>query len=161
MTNIKYSQSKTENGNTFIAYSAEIADMAQIQQVMRILYDKKEIETTTSNSVAYRFRKGDKLVERWKDDGERGSGRAIMEVLHAHAVENMMVVVSRHFISHIGPMRFNIIKQCTFEVVQQFMASISNSISHPITNIFKGNRRQFGNIHKGGLHTVNQHSLFD
>ncbi len=27
-TNIKCSQSKTENGNTFVAYSAEIADMA-------------------------------------------------------------------------------------------------------------------------------------
>ncbi len=89
-TNIKCSQNKTENGNTFIAYSAEIADMAQIRQVMRILYDNKDVETAISNSVAYRFRKGDKLVERWEDDGERGAGRAIMEVLHAHAVDNMI-----------------------------------------------------------------------
>ncbi len=87
----------------------------------------------------------------------KGAGRAIMEVLHAHAVENMMAVVSRHFISHIGPMLFNIIKQCTFEVVQQFMPSLSTSISHPITTIYKGNRRKFGNTHKGGLHTGNQH----
>ncbi len=73
-SNIKCSQSKTENGNTFIAYSAEIADMAQILQLMRILYDKKEVETATSNSVAYIFRKGGKLVERWEDDGERDAG---------------------------------------------------------------------------------------
>ncbi len=69
-TNIKCSHSKTENGNTFIAYSTEIADMVQMRQVMRILYDKKWVETATSNSLAYRFRKGDKLVERWEDDGE-------------------------------------------------------------------------------------------
>ncbi len=60
-TNIKCSHSKTENGNTFIAYCTEITDMAQIRKVMRILYDKMEVETATSNSVSYRFRKGNKL----------------------------------------------------------------------------------------------------
>ncbi len=37
------------------------------------------------------------------------------------------------------------------------MPSLSTSTSHPITTIYKGNRRQFGNTHKGGLHTGNQH----
>ncbi len=113
----------------------------------------KEVETTTSNSAAYRFRKGDKLVERWEDNGERAAGRATMEVLHTYAVDNMMVDVSRNFISHIVPMRFNIIEQCTFEVVEQFMPSLSTSTSHPITTIYKGNRRKFENTYRGGLHT--------
>ncbi len=92
---------------------------------MKILYDKKEVVTAISNSVAYRFRKGDKLVERWEDDGERGAGRTIIKVLLAYAVDNMMLVVSRYFTSHIGPMLFNITKQCIFEVVQQFIPSLS------------------------------------
>ena len=134
---IKCSETMTDSGNTFTAYSAVIVDMPQMRQVLRALYSKQNVEKATSNSVAYRFRNGAKLVQRWEDDGERGAGKAIMEVLQARSVENIMVVVSRHFRSHIGPQRFTIIKQCTFEAVQPFLSLLSSG--NPIATVSSNN----------------------
>ena len=70
--NVKKSYVYKDNGNIFTAYAAVVNDRKDVRKVVQYLYNKPEVVDATTNSVAYRLKEGDRLVEIWHDDDEMG-----------------------------------------------------------------------------------------
>lgn len=154
---INSSNPKIIDGNVFTAFSARVNDVTEVRQVIRSLYSINEnVENATSNTVVYRCRSGPKLVQRWDDDGERGAGKAVMEVLQSQNIENVVVIISRHFAKHIGPLRFDVMKDIAFETLKPYL-----STTQPISTVSASSRNT------GSAHTYdrrknnNKHTRFN
>ena len=57
-------------------------------------------------------------------DREYGSGKVVCEVLESKELNNVVVFVRRYGGSHLGPKRFQIIKQCATEAISKYIKKV-------------------------------------
>ncbi len=108
-------------GNRIVAYAAKVESRKDVRNAVQCLYS--EIKTATTNTVLYRYHDGGRIVENWDDDGEKGAGKAVTEMLRAFNVTGVVVIISRWFACHIGPKRFNIFRECAADALEQISGS--------------------------------------
>ena len=58
-------------------------------------------------------------------DREYGAGKVVREVLESKGLNNVVVFVRRRYGgSHLGPKRFQIIKQCATEAINKYIKKV-------------------------------------
>ena len=67
---------------------------------------------------AYRVGRACNIRDSTRDDGEHGSGRAILDILKEKNLRNVIVIVTRYLGEHLGPARFDEFKQCAKDAVE-------------------------------------------
>ncbi len=122
---IKFSESKEcgEKGSTFRALGTKVSSRAEMRRgykQVRRLYPH-----ATHVMCGYVFKKpgSDKMEYGKQDDGEWGGSHRILEFLKVKKCANVAVFVVREFGGeHIGPNRFNHIRDCTEQVLKRMNA---------------------------------------
>ena len=115
-----HSEHNTIQDSTFMGHCAEIESKDDIQAVIANLLKDRAVAGATHNMYAYRFKsQNGQVIEGSKDDGEHGAGYNLLKLLRDRDDTNKMVVVTRWFgKTHLGPRRFEIIKNCAEETLK-------------------------------------------
>lgn len=87
---------------------------------MANLFRNKSLVNATHNMFAYRIGNGTSSRQGLNDDGEHGGARKILEALECNNITNKIVIVTRWYGGkHIGKKRFEIIENCTKNILQK------------------------------------------
>ena len=81
------------DGNKFLSHACKIQSKQEVRKVMHMI--SSQIETSSSDVFVYRFNDGNRIIEAWEDDGEKSTGREILEIMRTLDISGVMVVVSR------------------------------------------------------------------
>ena len=101
----------TEGGNSFKAIASQVSSYAQVRNFYRRVLRDPEYASANHNILVYRFTGSEGLVhDGYQDNGEYGAGRRILKELCDQNVSNAVVIVSRINGKHLGPRRFQIMK---------------------------------------------------
>ena len=104
-------ESVSEGGNSFKAIASQVSSYAQVRNFYRRVLRDPEYASANHNILVYRFTGSEGLVhDGYQDNGEYGAGRRILKELCDQNVSNAVVIVSRINGKHLGPRRFQIMK---------------------------------------------------
>ena len=111
---VHHSEHVTIQDSTFMGHCAEIESKDEIPIVLADLLRDRAVAGATHNMYAYRITgKNGQMIEGSKDDGEHGAGYNLLKLLRDRDEKNVMVIVTRWFgKTHLGPRRFEIIRDC-------------------------------------------------
>ena len=106
--NIYTTRPVTDNGNSFVAYSAAINSKPDAKFIIDMVKGMQSASPANHLVVAYRFAygNGSSVLEYASDDGEYGVGRNILEKLRSHKKLGTIIIAARWYASHIGARRF-------------------------------------------------------
>ena len=117
---LEHSKSISEQGSTFQGHAAKLTPDVPAAAVLAKLYSIRNIAKADHNIYACRVKQGNSIRELCSDDGEHGASNHLLRLLQEKELENVIVVCTRWFGgTHIGPNRFNHIKDCTKEALQK------------------------------------------
>eukprot|EP00474_Spongospora_subterranea_P001759 CRZ02217.1 hypothetical protein [Spongospora subterranea] len=103
---IHHGATVVERKSRFVAHVARVANLEQVDRVLRQLKSDAKIAQATHNIMAYRVGGH----ENRDDDGEGAAGDTLLYLLQRMGITNTVVVVSRWFGGvKLGPDRFRII----------------------------------------------------
>ena len=110
----------TDRKSVFQAHLAVISEAGDVDAVLAMLGERnKKVVTATHNMLAYRVRGRNGVLQDADDDGEKGAGKVVLQVLRGLKVVNVVVVVSRWFGGiKLGPVRFRHIARVVGDVVE-------------------------------------------
>ena len=115
---LKHSSLVTEKGSSFQGHSAVLNKDVSVSSVLGHLLENRAIAQADHNIYAYRFGDGATLKEACSDDGEHGAGTQLLNLLREDGRKNTIVICTRWFGGmHIGPKRFELIKNCAREAL--------------------------------------------
>jgi len=105
----------TISGHTFTATAASVQTINQARVAYRKLLQNPACLGAAHNIAAYHLYNTltTKSTTGYQDDGEHGAGRYISELLHHNNAKNVVVFVTRQFMtsSHLGAARFDAIEK--------------------------------------------------
>ena len=105
--------------NKFQAHATSIKSREDVRNFQKKLYADGEIKTATHNILAYRYMDNGKVEENCDEDGERGVGYRIINLMRSLKVCNIAVCISRWYSKHMGSQRFNDICMCATDAIVQ------------------------------------------
>lgn len=99
------------DGSKFVGYAAEIHSVQQAQNY----YDALRLRTPDATHIACAFSLPGTAIDANQgsvDDGEHGSGRTLLSLLHRNKANNTAIFLTRHYGGkHIGAARFQIMER--------------------------------------------------
>ena len=109
--------------STFMGHAVRISSKEDVSDVLAELLKDKAVAGATHNVYAYRVQDANgQIFERSKDDGEHGAGYQILKMLREREETNVMIVVTRWFgTKHLGPRRFQCIKESAENALQKLI----------------------------------------
>ncbi|XP_062593379.1 protein IMPACT homolog [Saccostrea cucullata] len=108
---VRKCESVTEDGNIFTSLIAEIHTYAHARNVYKNILRNPDYAFANHNILVYRFKDAQGRVhDGYCDNGEYGAGRRLLQVLVEREVSNVAIVISRKNGKHLGPRRFDIMK---------------------------------------------------
>lgn len=111
-----------DNGNRFTAQSTPTESLMQVRGALIDIMRVPTVSSASHNVFAYRFKSNDGTIhEGADDDGEHGTGRALLRSLIDNEQLNVTVVVSRWYGSKIGARRFVHIQDVGFSAVKNII----------------------------------------
>ena len=115
---VKQTQHVTEMGSTFIGHAAYVSKNECIPKVLANILQDRLVGSATHNIFAYRIGRATNIKEGCSDDGEHGAGTMLLKMLQTTNATNVMVVVSRFYGGqNLGPLRFEVIKNCATRAI--------------------------------------------
>ena len=118
--NVEHSRQISDQGSTFQGHAASLVRGNSVAGVLASLYANRSIANAEHNIYAYLLNKGDSVIESCCDDGEHGAGKRLLGLLQEAQATDTILVCTRWFGGqHIGPKRFDHIKQCASEALQK------------------------------------------
>lgn len=109
----------TDRRSAFQGRCVRIAAAADVPaMVQEFLKDHKHIRKTASHPhiLAWRVKSAAGVAEGFDDNGERGAGRRLLEVMAQKNAHNTLVIVTRWYGgTPLGSARFRHIAQCAYE----------------------------------------------
>ncbi|XP_042885020.1 protein IMPACT-B-like [Penaeus japonicus] len=105
----------------FQPHLAAVKSTAEVQSVLRKLYQNKKVANATHNMYAYRFIPdgSSNLHQDCEDDGEDHAGGRMLHLLQIVDAQNVLVVVSRWYGGiHLGPDRFKHINNASRQILE-------------------------------------------
>lgn len=119
--NIVHTTHMVTEGSTFIGHAAEISKKSEVPAVLAGLMSDPMIAGATHNIYAYRYddpTKPNGVMEGLSDDGEHGAGYKLLKSLQEGMHKNIMVIVTRVYGNkHMGPKRFDCIRECANDAI--------------------------------------------
>ena len=103
-------ESVSEGGNSFKAIASQVSSYAQVRNFY-VTQNMLPRTTTSTGSEAL-------VHDGYQDNGEYGAGRRILKELCDQNVSNAVVIVSRINGKHLGPRRFQIMKDIAPSAVE-------------------------------------------
>jgi hypothetical protein len=117
---VKHSRQVSDQGSTFQGHAARLFRGNSVAGVLASLYANRSIANAEHNIYAYRLKEGNNVKESCSDDGEHGAGKRLLSLLQEAQATDTIVVCTRWFGGHhIGPKRFDHIKQCASEALHE------------------------------------------
>ena len=117
---IAHSKEVSDQGSTFQGHAARLFRGDSVAGVLANLYANHSIANAHHNIYAYRLSEGNGIKESCSDDGEHGAGKRLLGILQDDNATDIVVVCTRWFGGHhIGPKRFDHIKECAKEALQK------------------------------------------
>lgn len=117
------SEIKTKKGNQFVAFATPTASLDEARAAYKALMLTPDILSATHAigcTSLYNVYTAKKETH-WDDDGEYGASRTILKVMEELGAKNMTVFVCRKYSGiHLGPDRWDIIKEVTKAALQAF-----------------------------------------
>ena len=116
---VKSTPPKTHLKSTFQGHAVNISCQDDIIPALNAVRADPRIARAEHNIYAYRLDQKDGILEHYDDDREWGAGRNILTLLKQKNIVNKLIVVTRWFGgSHIGPVRFQLIKDVAGQALQ-------------------------------------------
>ena len=111
-------------GSYFCGYITTASSLTQVKQAYTCLY--QTIPKSDHVMTAYKITLSDgKELTGASSDREYGAGKVVREVLESKGLNNVVVFVRRRYGgSHLGPKRFQIIKQCATEAINKYIKKV-------------------------------------
>ncbi|XP_037803176.1 protein IMPACT-B-like isoform X2 [Penaeus monodon] len=105
----------------FQPHLAAVRSTAEVNAVLRKLYQNKKVANATHNMYAYRFicEGSSNLHQDCEDDGEDHAGGRMLHLLQIVGAQNVLVVVTRWYGGiHLGPDRFRHINNAARQILE-------------------------------------------
>lgn len=121
---VKHTEVITRNSNHFQGHSVAINSTDDVVPALKALCKESSIAGASHVMYAYRVGDNSRSIHNWEDDGEWGGGKKIMEAIQGKNVYNQLVCVTRwsSSVQHLGPARFDIIKEVSNSALQNLSA---------------------------------------
>ena len=117
--NVQSAPPKTHLHSTFQGHIVSIRCQDDVIPALHAVRADPRIARAEHNIYAYRLRQKDNVQEHYDDDREWGAGRNLLSLLQQKDITNQLIVVTRWYGgSHIGPIRFQLIKEAATTVLQ-------------------------------------------
>jgi hypothetical protein len=117
---VKHTALTSKNNHHFQAHTVDIGTIDEVIPALKALCSDSTVAGSSHVMYAYRVGSAEHSISNWEDDGEWGAGKKIMEAIRNTDSYNILVCVTHwqgH--SHLGPARFEIIKDVSNEAIQQ------------------------------------------
>jgi hypothetical protein len=109
----------SKNNHHFQAHTVEIKSVDQVIPALKTLCADFSVAGASNMMYAYRVGSDEHSISNWEDDGEWGAGKKIMEAIRSNSSYNVLVCVTHWYgKSHLGPARFDIIKELSDSALQ-------------------------------------------
>ena len=117
---VEHSTQIHEQGSKFQGHAAKLTRTTSVADVLASLYADQSIASADHIIYAYRTKEGPDVVSACSDDGEHGAGNRLVQLLEEEQATDIIVICTRWFGgTHIGPKRFECIKNCSKEALQK------------------------------------------
>ena len=117
---VEHSRPIREQGSKFQGHAAKLTRTTSVADVLASLYADHSIASADHIIYAYRLKNGTDIETSCSDDGEHGAGNRLVQLLQEEDATDVIVVCTRWFGGvHIGPKRFECIKECSKEALQK------------------------------------------
>ena len=111
---IKHTNQIKDSGSVFQGHAAHLSPHVSVSDVLAKLYRNRSVASAEHNIYAYRYAAGGAIQEGLSDDGEHGASKHLLELLQQQSSTDVILVCTRWFGgTHIGPKRFEHIKNCS------------------------------------------------
>ncbi|KAI9906587.1 hypothetical protein PsorP6_003356 [Peronosclerospora sorghi] len=105
--------------STFIAHACPVKCVEDVRSFVALLLDDRKVERAIHNILAYRI-VGKYTIKDNDEDGERGAGAKLSNLLELLKAKNVAVVVTRWYGGiKLGPDRFKHINACARQVLEE------------------------------------------
>lgn len=120
--NVLHCEPFTEHKSVFQAHVCAVFSERDVSAFMSEVRSYRKVSAATHNMLTYRFTEGNgRVIQEHDDDGEKGGGKCMHNILVSADAMNIAVVVSRWYGGiKLGPARFRIIARLTREAIDSY-----------------------------------------
>lgn len=134
--NVIHCSPVTEHKSVFQAHVSQLLSEDDLPAFLSSVRESRKGHLATHTMFAYRLRRNDGvMLNSFDDDGEKGGGKCMLNILIATDAVNVVVAVTRWFGGiKLGPARFRIIAHVTRDAIDVYRASTTSDPHKVIRN---------------------------